>query len=88
MYQNKKELLEMLLEMLRQGQEVATLVGVSMAQRLQDLLAQEKIERTAAEIQQILQDLQIDEEELALRKQFGAMDLDQELAQLKKDLGL
>ncbi len=78
----------MLLEMLRQGQEVATLVGVNMAQRLQDLLAQEKIERTAAEVQQILQDLQIDEEELALRKQFGAMDLDHELAQLKKDLGI
>ncbi|MGD1839621.1 MAG: hypothetical protein ACFB0B_01820 [Thermonemataceae bacterium] len=86
--QQKREFIDVLIEMARKGYNIAQVVGADIALRIKEIIALEEIDQVERYIQQLVDDWQIDEEEIALKKTFKEMDVDEELYQMKKDLGL
>lgn len=82
---NKQLILDTLIALSERGYDISTLIGPALAARIEEIAELEKLDYFEAQMQQLMEDIQIDEKEL--NKAFEKLKLEEELQALKKKMG-
>ncbi|WP_299454025.1 hypothetical protein [uncultured Microscilla sp.] len=84
---NQRTILDTLIAMVKQGYEIASIVGSELAAKITEIAQMQNIEVAETEIIRLMLEYDIDEEEIALNKEFRKLDIESDLSNLKRKMG-
>lgn len=84
---DQRTILDTLIAMAQRGYEIASLVGTELAAKITQIAQTQDIETAEVEIIRLMLEYDIDEEELALKEEFKKLDVESDLADLKRKMG-
>jgi len=84
---DQRTILDTLIAMVQRGYEIVSLVGADLAARITQIAQMENQDLAEAEIIRLMLEHDIDEEELELKEEFRKLDIEDNLADLKRKMG-
>ncbi|HAS41888.1 MAG TPA: hypothetical protein DCS93_15515 [Microscillaceae bacterium] len=84
---DQRTILDTLIAMVQRGYEIVSLVGADLAARITQIAQMENHEMAETEIIRLMLEYDIDEEELELKEEFRKLDIEDDLADLKRKMG-
>ncbi|OJJ20785.1 hypothetical protein BKI52_09380 [marine bacterium AO1-C] len=84
---DQRTILDTLIAMVKRGYEIVSLVGADLAARITQIAQMDNQEIAETEIIRLMLEYDIDEEEIALKEEFRKLDIEDDLADLKRKMG-
>lgn len=84
---DQRTILDTLIAMVQRGYEIVSLVGTELATRITQIAQMQDTEMAETEIIRLMLEYDIDEEEIELREEFKKLDIEEDLADLKRKMG-
>lgn len=84
---DQRTILDTLVAMVQRGYEIVSLVGAELAARITQIAQMENQDLAETEIIKLMLEYDIDEEELELKEEFRKLDIEDDLADLKRKMG-
>ncbi len=84
---DQRTVLDTLIAMVQRGYEIVSLVGADLAARITQIAQIDNQDLAETEIIRLMLEYDIDEEELELKEEFRKLDIEDDLANLKRKMG-
>lgn len=84
---DQRTILDTLIAMVQRGYEIVSLVGAELAARITQIAQMDNQDLAETEIIRLMLEYDIDEEELELKEEFRKLDIEDDLADLKRKMG-
>lgn len=84
---DQRTILDTLIAMVQRGYEIVSLVGTELATRITQIAQMQDTEMAETEIIRLMLEHDIDEEEIELKEEFKKLDIEEDLADLKRKMG-
>lgn len=84
---DQRTILDTLIAMVQRGYEIVSLVGTELAARITQIAQMQDTEMAETEIIRLMLEHDIDEEEIELKEEFKKLDIEEDLADLKRKMG-
>ena len=83
---DQRTVLDTLIAMVQRGYEIVSLVGADLAARIAQIAQIDNQDLAETEIIRLMLEYDIDEEELELKEEFRKLDIEDDLANLKRKM--